>query len=69
VLLDAGAQIVGIWRLRATRGEQRLDQPTVSLLTTIADGVVVDLEMFHDDTNELRAFLDGSAAGARPAPA
>jgi len=68
VLLDAGAQIVGIWRLRATRGEQRLDQPTVSLLT-IADGVVVDLEMFHHDTNELRAFLDGSAAGARPAPA
>jgi len=40
----------------------------VSLLT-IADGVVVDLEMFHHDTNELRAFLDGSAAGARPAPA
>jgi len=68
VLLDAGAQIVGIWRLRATRGEQRLDQPTVSLLT-IADGVVVGLEMFHHDTNELRAFLDGSAAGARPAPA
>jgi ketosteroid isomerase-like protein len=68
VLLDAGTQTVAVWRLRASRGRHCLDQTTVSLLT-IADGVVVGLEMFHRDTDELRAFLDEPAADARSVPA
>lgn len=56
--LEVGNQIVAIWRLRASRAQHRLDQATVSVLT-IAEGAVVALEMFHHDTKELLAFLDG----------
>jgi ketosteroid isomerase-like protein len=64
VLLDAGTQIVGIWRLRASHQGQRLDQSTVSILT-IDKGAVAALEMFHRDTSELRAFLNTAEAGAQ----
>ena len=67
VLIDAGPDVLALWRLRASRGQHHLDQATVSRLT-VAHGEVVTLEMFHADTSELRAFLDAHASETRLGP-
>ncbi len=70
VLVGSGSKVVALWRLRARRHQERLDQATVSIFS-VAAGEVVDLEMFHADTHELRSFLkpdDPSARAHPPAP-
>jgi ketosteroid isomerase-like protein len=61
VLIDAGATVVALWRLRARAGGHRLDQATVSVMA-VSEGVVTRLEMFHQDTAAVNTFLDAAAA-------